>query len=357
MNAANQSASLPVTIDNENSIGIEISRTPNRSFVWKIICAMQYVLPYPRKIINYLGLRCSLIIVRFHHHFYPVKLAMEVTGRCNLCCPLCPRTEAANIPQGDMKFDDFKRVVDKLSPYLFAIRLHNYGEPMLHPQLPEMVQYAHQKRVYTNFHTNGHYLNEKNILALFRAGLDEINIAVDGMSQNSYSFYRIGGDFQKVLDGVVLLCNLKKEYKVKKPRVNLQFLAMSHNEAEIPEIISFAASVGVDRLYLKPVNINKGKDAGNSSYLPKDSTFANSEKNSNKNQKCRRTSIETIVNWDGSISICTSEYSTKKMVSRNVFTEKIEDVLFGDEYVSIRKKSYNKELSICSCCVDNDCPV
>lgn len=358
MNTTTQTAELPLVYKSCRNSKLEIARTPRRNILWKFKSALKYILPYPLKIVNYIGLQYSMIIGKFDHHFYPVILGMEVTGRCNLRCPLCPRTAQDRRPQGDMKWEDFKMIIDKLSPYLFSVRLHNYGEPMLHPLLPQMIEYVHKKGVYTNFHTNGHFLTTKNIESLLNSGLDEINIALDGMSQSTYSYYRVEGDFERVRSGVVLLCNSKKEKKLKRPRVNLQFLVMAHNEHEIPDIISFASSVGVDRLYLKPVNINTGKDSGNISYLPKDNTFNQYLTNEYKmSKKCRRTFMETIINWDGSISICTSDHSSDYFVRGSVFYNEIDNVLFGSEFIKVKEKSYNRGLEPCKVCVDSECQI
>lgn len=360
MNSATEAEVTTVTKEIVHGSNVEIVRTPRRSLRWKVTNAIRYVLPYPQKLINYAGLQYSLYTGKFDHHFYPVKLGIEVTGRCNLSCPLCSRTVPNRRPQGDMKLEDFKKIIDKLSPYLFAVRLHNYGEPMLHPQLSQMITYAHKKGIYTNFHTNGHFLNQKNVEDILCSGLDEINIALDGMSQITYSYYRVGGNFQTVVDGITLLCKRKRDKKLKKPRINLQFVIMAHNEHEIPKVTSFSENVGADCLYLKPVYIYTGKDSGNRTYLPKKSAFnVFVEKNGTMKvvKKCRRTFFETIINWDGTISICSYDYLPEHFVSGNVFKDGIDKVLFGDEFAKIREISYNMGHEVCKNCMDNHCQV
>lgn len=341
---------------------IEVATRSNRNIKWKLVNAIQYVLPYPRKVLNYAGLRYDMKRGNANTRFFPVKLGMEVTGRCNLRCPLCPRTSDKNRAEGDMKWCDYKEIIDRLSPYLFQVRLHSLGEPMMHPQLFEMIGYAHKKGIYTNFHTNGHFLTENSVLNLFEAGLDEINVAMDGMCQQTYSRYRVGGSFETVRDGLILLCSKKRQLKRKRPRVNLQFLVMAHNEHEIPDIKYFARKIGVDRLYLKSVNIATGEDAGNRTYLPADTHYqrysADGDKiEAHKLRRCTRTFIETIVNWDGSISVCTGDHGKQKRVSGNVFKEPIVDVLFGEEYKQVRQKSFEMRFENCRLCVDSECNI
>lgn len=341
---------------------LETSIKSARNLKWKMINAIRYVLPYPRKVLNYTGLLYDLKRGNAATRYYPVKLGMEVTGRCNLSCPLCPRTADNKRDEGDMKWDDYRKVIDSLGPYLFHVRLHSLGEPMMHPQLSEMVAYAHKKGIYTNFHTNGHFLTERSVLRLFEAGLDEINVAIDGMSQETYSHYRVGGNLKKVQDGITTLCSKKQKLKRKRPRVNLQFLVMAHNEHEISAIKAFAQKTGVDRLYLKSVNITTGKDAGKRTYLPADKHYLryNADENSiqlKKSKRCTRTFVETIVNWDGSISICTGDHSTEKRVNGNAFKQDIKMILFGEEYVAARRKSMRMEYDTCAQCMDADCVV
>jgi len=254
-----------------------------------------------------------------------------------------------------MSLDNFKGVIDKLSPYLFHVRLHGWGEPLLNPDLTAMVRYAHEKGIYTNFHTNGHLFSEKIICEMIDAGLDEVNVALDGMSQETYEKYRVGGNLETVCDGIKRLRDIKEDRGVRHPLVNLQFLVMAHNEREIPLVKKFAHDAGLDQLVLKPLNLVFIDEKEVMEYLPgnEDSTRYKIEnrKIAFKNEyRCTAVFMEVKLNWDGTVSLCVCDDTHGGHVSGNLFTDKIDDILFGKDFIEARGKSLKKTFEMCSTC-------
>ncbi|NLW30540.1 MAG: radical SAM protein [Fibrobacter sp.] len=341
---------------------VNVSINTRRNIQWKIFNAIRYVLPYPRKIVNYLGIKSALLAHNPKHKFFPFKLGVEASSRCNLKCPLCPRTANTARPTGDMDYEPYTKLIDTMAPYLFQVRFHNLGEPTLNPRLPDMITYAHRKGMYTNFHTNGHYLTEKLASDLIDSGLDEVNIALDGLSEDVYRKYRVNGSAERVKKGISDFCRIKKEKKSRSPRINIQFLVMSHNEHEIPELHDFAAAAGVDWVFLKPVNIMIGVDTGNKEYLPSNSKYSryNTENETielSKKYKCTITFSEVIVNWDGSISLCACDDPESGIIKGNVFKDGIKKVLSEEEFVKARAKSLKMGYDMCRYCIDAKCSV
>lgn len=352
----------PETASQEQIGDVQMTITTKRNTYWKILNGIRYVIPYPRKVLNYVGVRISLLLRKPNHQFYPYKLGVEASSRCNLKCPLCPRTSDLNRSVGDMEFGRFKKMIDKMAPYLFQVRFHGLGEPTLNRRLAEMIEYAHKKGIFTNFHTNGHFLTEELINELISSGLDEINIALDGLTENIYGQYRVGGSAEKVKEGIIRFCRIKKERNSKSPRVNLQFLVMSHNEHEIGALRTFAASAGVDWVFLKTVNIMHGADSGNKSYLPSESKYSRyrtdkSDLELNTQYKCTRTFSELIVNWNGSISLCACDDPESGKIKGNIFEDEIDTILFGEDFVRARSQSLKMEYEMCKYCVDAKSPV
>jgi len=325
----------------------------------KIKIFLKYVLPYHKKLLNYIGLKISLKLKKPSHRFYPPTIGFETTSRCNLQCPLCVRArEKLNRPEGTMSFDNLKKVIDTLGDYLIHARLHGWGEPFLNPDILEMAAYAHAKGIYTNFHTNGHFLTEKNINKIIDSGLDEINIALDGMSSQTYEKYRLGGNVQIVKEGVERLCRIKKKRKVKQPNVNLQFLVMAQNEHEIPEVKKFAEESGVDQLIIKTLNVVLVEDDTAKNFLPQNSKYSRYKTENNrlefkKENPCTYIFMEIRVNWDGTISLCSCDDTHGDYISGNFFTDSIKDIIFGKEFVEARKKSLTKSFKMCKKCEGN----
>lgn len=345
-----------IEVAHEESIDIKMTVSTRRNLIWKVTNALRYVLPYPRKIYNYIGIQRSLISHNVNHRYFPFKMGVEASSRCNLKCPLCPRT-TLDRTVGNMEYEDFIKLLDKMSPFLFQVRFHVLGEPTLNPRLPEMIKYTHKKGIYTNFHTNGHFLSDNLIKALIDAGLDEINVAMDGVSEEVYKKYRVGGSVETVKKGIVRFCQIKKELKSKTPRINLQYLVMSHNEHEIKDLQKFASTAGVDWVFLKTVNIMHGIHSGDSSYLPNTNKysryiFENDQIQLKRPTKCSHVFSELIINWDGSVSPCLNDDLQLRGIKWNVFKDDLKEILFGNDFIEARRKGLNKEYDMCRYCVD-----
>ena len=80
-----------------------------------------------------------------------MRLQVEITTRCNLNCEYCLR-RFARIERRDMSIETFERILDEFDPDIVA--LYGFGEPLLHPQLIDMIRKAN-KRAETVLVTNG----------------------------------------------------------------------------------------------------------------------------------------------------------------------------------------------------------
>jgi radical SAM protein with 4Fe4S-binding SPASM domain len=186
----------------------------------------------------------------------PIALAFEPTTSCNLRCPECPSgLRSFTRPTGMLQEDIFRKVIDELHSTLFYLTFYFQGEPYLHPQFLDMVQYAAQKGIYTSTSTNAHYLTEKNALKTIESGLDRLIISLDGTTQETYQSYRIGGKLDKVIEGTKRLVALKKELKSRTPHLIFQFLVVKPNEHQIPDAYRLAKELGVDEVKLKTAQI------------------------------------------------------------------------------------------------------
>jgi radical SAM protein with 4Fe4S-binding SPASM domain len=126
----------------------------------------------------------------------PFVVYIEPTNLCNFCCSFCPTGDKELLtrvhrPAGSMDLDLFRKIVDDLKAFDVKLRLaslYKDGEPLLHKQFPEMVQYIKQadvaERIWTK--TNGSLLRPELNERLIAAGLDMICISVDGLSAEGY---------------------------------------------------------------------------------------------------------------------------------------------------------------------------
>lgn len=210
-----------------------------------------------RKILNLLRCQLSYLLSMsgvyvFRHS--PVFLSVEPADRCMLRCPQCPvgmREEQRQQPSKLHTLSPalFSRILDECASTLFTIQFFFQGEPLLCKHLPELINMAKNKNIYTIVSTNGVLLTEY-AAALIQSRVDKIIVSIDGLSQESYSQYRVGGDLDEVLQGLKLLAEEKKRQK-SRTVIEWQCLMLRSNQHEWDDIRHNYRRLGADRLTMK----------------------------------------------------------------------------------------------------------
>lgn len=122
---------------------------------------------------------------------FPLVLNVEPTNACNQSCYYCPRERnARKYGIHYLPFSTYRKIVDEASDYpqLIMLNLHKDGEPLLHKELPEMVEYARKRNIAKTIHlnTNGILLDTKIGKRLLESGIDDITISVDAAFPETY---------------------------------------------------------------------------------------------------------------------------------------------------------------------------
>lgn len=182
----------------------------------------------------------------------PREIQVEVTGACNLACAMCLVRYRPKLGrrQGAMCFHTFRSVVDEL-PELEKVTLQGLGEPLLAPDLFEMIEYAAGRGIRMGFNTNASLLTEARGERLVRAGLDWLHVSLDGATPETYESIREGSDFGRVERNVRALVQTMRRLEAGRPRLSLVFVAMRRNLDELPEVVRLADAWGVGRLYVQ----------------------------------------------------------------------------------------------------------
>lgn len=206
----------------------------------------------PKKMVNLASLLLQFALKRPVVTAYPSILKVEPTSRCNLRCPGCiAHGTDFPIEEGDMPLALFKKICDELGDYLYKISLYITGEPLLNNQIYDMISYATQKRIGTVISTNFHAFNEDKAERMIDAGLSHIIVCLDGVTQEVYERYRVGGNLDRVLRNLDILTRKKKEKGSKLPFLEIQAVRTGWNEAELPRIAKIAKQLSADRFTIR----------------------------------------------------------------------------------------------------------
>ena len=167
----------------------------------------------------------------------PKRIRIEACSLCQLNCPACTtRRLEKKAPKdwlGYLKFDDFKKFVDDNK--FDEIELSNNGEIFLNPELDEIIKYAYYKDISLTA-GNGVNLNtvsEATLENLVKYKFKKMTVSLDGATPETYKIYRVGGDFNKVIDNIKKINYFKKKYNSEFPKLTWQFIPFGHNEHEI----------------------------------------------------------------------------------------------------------------------------
>ena len=156
----------------------------------------------------------------------PWVIHIDPCDTCNFKCNFCPTGNRDLMKKiegrghGPMDFALYKKIIDSLSEFpkpIPVIRLYKEGEPLLNPHFADMVAYAKNsglcERVDTT--TNASLLTPKLSLAIIDAGLDRLNISVEGVNAAQYlSFSSHKMDYDRFVENIAFFYEHKKQCEV-----------------------------------------------------------------------------------------------------------------------------------------------
>ncbi|MBP5259714.1 MAG: radical SAM protein [Paludibacteraceae bacterium] len=210
-------------------------------------------LPTPLRIGNWLRNRmsfyASVLLGKPVYRGLPYCASVEPVNFCNLHCPHCPtgRGNTGKTPHR-LGWDDYRLLLERLSPTLIHLNLFFQGEPTLHPLLPQMVALAREKGVYTCVSTNGQTLDRAMAQALADAGLNKLIIDLDGADEESYQAYRQGGSLQAA-------CRAVREAVAAGLTVEVQCLLLATTEHQKKAVRRLARSLGARHITFKTAQL------------------------------------------------------------------------------------------------------
>lgn len=236
------------------------------------------------------------------------RLNLELTSRCNYACVGCPTHELIR-GKGVMKPELFKEILNETGNELERVFLWGYGEPLLHPNISELVRYAGRFKTKKVMSTTGWRLEDLTDLESL-GQLDELIISINGLNQEVYARHQINGDFEKVMRGVRKVAPIMQDSKT---RFIMQIVAHKENLNDIPKAEDFARRYGFDALIVKSFNVMDRKQETFERFVPLGTPFSRYKKGLNDPPKIPENGIYPcqewmVINWDGSVNPCCWDY-------------------------------------------------
>ena len=302
----------------------------------------------------------SLVMGKPQHAGMPMSVSIEPTTSCNLRCPECPSgLRSFTRPTGMLKPELFESTINQLASRLSYLIFYFQGEPYLHPQFLDLVEYASRKRIYTATSTNAHYLNDKNAKATVKSGLDRLIISIDGTTQETYESYRIGGSLEKVIEGTKNIVRWKRELKSSTPHVIFQFLVVKPNEHQIDEVNKLGKELGVDEVAFKTAQIYDYQQG--SDLIPTIDRYSRYKKSNDgtyqiKNEllnHCWKMWHSCVITWDGKVVPCCFDKDAHYVLG-DLNHQSFEEIWRGQKYNDFRASLLRSrsEIEMCKNCTE-----
>lgn len=268
------------------------------------------------------------------------KVRIEASSACQLRCPVCPTgqgiTENSTCGTGFLHFENFKIVLD-INKSIKEIELSNWGEVFLNPHLPRILEYAYKNNVRITI-TNGANLNhvkKESLEALVKYGVKELVVALDGASNKTYSIYRIHGNFDKVIDNVKTINQLKQKYGNSNPRLIWQYIVFGHNEKDIISAKQLAKSLNME--FAPKLNaVPDYSPIRNTKKVLRDANFSSVRvKDDWGLVMCNQLWASPQINWDGNIvGCCHNSWAT---FGRNAFENNLDECFNSEPMIYARE--------------------
>jgi PqqA peptide cyclase len=201
----------------------------------------------------------------------PLWLLAELTYRCPLQCPYCSNPLEIAKYQDELSTEDWVRVM-KQARKMGATQLgFSGGEPLVRPDLEELIQEARGMGYYTNLITSGVGMDEARVKRFKDAGLDHIQISFQASDEELNNF--LGGT--KTFEHKKEMVRIVKEYEY--PMV-LNIVIHRKNIDNIRDILDMTVELKADYVELASTQYYGWSRINVDQLLPTRAQLANAEK-------------------------------------------------------------------------------
>jgi len=232
-------------IENEIQASALTLKTPYvDKFAYEMTKAKGFV-DYPHRLKNFIISQNEKYALT--RSYLPTIMDLEPNSTCNFRCIMC---QVSNWEGGkradDMSLEDFKDFIDD-NNHFTEVKLHGMGEPLLHKQYFEMLEYLSSQHIWTRTSINGSLLHIKdNYKKLIDAGIGEVQCSFDGATKEVYEKIRVNSNFERVVENFTLL----NSYANTKDRLYTRMWALiqTSNRHQLVDFVELAVKMKFKRL-------------------------------------------------------------------------------------------------------------
>lgn len=261
---------------------------------------------------------------------FPPMLDIEATNACNLDCLMCSR-QIMTRKVGFMDFDLYKRIIDEAAREgAIRIRLIRWGEPLLHPQIIDMIKYAKSKNLLVHITSNGILLNRSMAEKLLNAGLNGISISMQGLNKEEYEKIRNKGKYEILVENIKQLEAVRKEHNRKSFYIHVGTSILDETDSEVKEFIREWYSV-VDTVSCSFTSLRGLQDVERvKELIPRQRVPPPSRK------LCTEVRRKLSIDWNGDVTACCGDFNCELKLG-NVKESSLKELWHSKKLEGMRK--------------------
>jgi len=164
----------------------------------------------------------------------------NITRTCNLKCIHCYSDSYAEKYEGELTNAEAKRNLDDLAAFKVPAVLFSGGEPLVRPDLLELIAYAVSKGLRVTLSTNGTLIDDDIAKQLKANYLTYVGISLDGIGETNDHFRGVPGAFERAVRGF-RACHKAGQ------KVGLRLTLTKHNCQDLHKIFNFIEAEGIQR--------------------------------------------------------------------------------------------------------------
>ena len=316
--------------------------------------------------VNLLRYALNLMYRRSYPWSLPLHMQVELTNYCNLRCPICPAgTRTLGRDPAAIDTQLFERLLEEVGPTLLTLALFAWGEPLLHPQLASVLETACKYNVATLLSTNGQNLADEAVIeALLRYPTTYLIVAIDGLTDETNSHFRVGARLAPILQGVRALAEGRREAGSALPVLHMRYLVMKHNQHEYESVRAFAEENMFDFLSIRTLSPIDQPGTPYREFLPDQEAFRAHRYDSDRRLKrkdfvCMHGVSYPTLFSDGTVVACEQDFRGQQPYGVFSHQNAFKDIWFGKKASEIRStiRDAPSRYSFCLNCPFADRPV
>lgn len=278
----------------------------------------------------------------------PAIYFIESTNECNLSCYMCPNKYFKEKKM--MDFDIFRNIIDQISIAASLIRLNYCGEPLLNPNIIDMIKYAKENTsARVSLSTNGILLTHELSISLIESGLDEIIFSVDANSNKTYYEIKSKDCYFEVVNNIQNFINLAKFKSIK---IGVKLIEMKQNQSEIESFKNKWKNInGCDVIISWLSTWGNQMPSNNIHKIETQNEFIRPR------TTCGDIWFKMVIKADGTIPLCCYDLFNNFFLG-NVRETSIEDIWNSEilfNYRSFHKKHDFSKIRLCETCKEFSC--